>query len=133
MKGTQGSMSRFLSEQLQHHVHQQEVMMLTEMTIGLKLIAEAGHGYDAWSRVKFMAGFKVVADHIRKCYRHGRSAERFESVSDMWDTHKRSAEYLDKLAKAFEDGTATISDSMIQECERIRHEIDGCTESLVKY
>lgn len=124
---------RSFMEPPEHHVHQSEIMELNEMIIGMKLIAEAKHGYDAWSRLKFASGLAIVARHIRKCYRHGRPPREFESIDDMWDTHKRSSEYLSTLAKAFEDGTAQITTVVIVECERICREIEGCTESLIKY
>lgn len=126
-------MMRSFMEPPQRHVHQSEVFELNDLIIGMKLIAEADHGYDAWSRHEFAMSLETVATHIQKCYRHGRNAETYESVSDMWDTHKRSSEYLAKLAKSFEDGTAKITDDMILECERICHEIEGCTESMIKY
>jgi len=126
-------MRRFIMEPPQHCVHQNEVTQLNHIIIGFKLIAEANHGYDAWSRHEFMIGLTSVARHIRKCFRHGRSAEHFESVHDMMDVHKRSSEYLDKLVKQFDDGTANITTETIIECERICREIEGCTESLIKY
>lgn len=124
---------RTFMEPPRHHVHQNEVSELNDLIYGMKVISAKVHGYDAWSREKFWLGLESIASHIRKCFRHGRSAEHFESVSDMMDTHKRSADYLEKLAKAFELGKAIINDDTILECERICREIEGCTESMIKY